>query len=73
MKIFKITHFEESDTECLGDYFDIELQDENGKVITKFGDYYHDKGQEQAKGFFKGIEYITGELVEVIKKDVADR
>ena len=29
----------------------------NGKVIAEYGDYYHDKGSEKAKGFIDGYAY----------------
>jgi hypothetical protein len=37
--------------------FDLEL---NGKKVAEYGDYYHDKGSEQAKGFIDGYAYVKG-------------
>lgn len=39
-----------------GDVWGITLE-LNGKIITEYGDYYHDKGSEKAKGFIDGYTY----------------
>lgn len=73
IKITQIMHYQKEDTGCGGDYYDIELQDSEGKVIATFGDYYHDKGEEKAEGFILGVECALGVTVNLVKKYVADR
>lgn len=34
--------------------------DLNGKIIAKYGDWYHDKGDIKAKGFIQGYAYGKG-------------
>ena len=73
MVITKVTHYEREDTDFGGDYSDIELLDESGNIIAEFGDSYHDKGQEKAEGFIKGVEWLAGKKVELIILNIADR
>lgn len=42
-----------------GDEWGIEVE-LNGEVIVEYGDYYHDKGSERAKGFIDGVIYVKG-------------
>ncbi len=72
MKIIRVIHYDETDTDFGGDYFSIELKTTKGKVVATFGDAYHDKGWEQADGFVAGIEWATGKKVTVITQKVAD-
>ena len=72
MKIVQVEHHEKEYDDCDGDYIDIELI-LGGEVIATFGDYYHDKGDSQATGFIKGMEYALKQPIEVEYKYVADR
>lgn len=38
-----------------GNYVEI-----NGKVVAKYGDYYHDKGRDKCKGFIDGYYFGKG-------------
>ena len=73
MKLKQVTHFHVDDPDCGGDYIDVELLDEQGNVIAEYGDYYHDKGDEKIEGFIDGVEWATGEKVNLEMKDVSDR
>lgn len=67
-----VTHYESSDEECDGDYYDIELFIDN-KLVKTFGDYYHDKGEERVDAFIEGVEFTQGSRLKVSRKSVADR
>ena len=44
----------------------------NGKIVAEYGDYYHDKGSEKAKGFIKGYAYANNweeKIDYIIKND----
>lgn len=57
MNIVVIKHFYKDDIECGGDYASIDIEINKIKVIT-FGDYYHDKGEEQAQGFIEATKHF---------------
>ena len=56
-----------------GDYWDLEILDENGACIKTYGDAYHDRGSDKAEGFIDGMRYVSNEEIKVEYKDVADR
>jgi len=58
MNEFIIYYVYPNEDELDGDYWEIELE-LNGEIIAKYGDYYHDKGSEKAKGFIKGYAYAN--------------
>lgn len=60
MKIKKVVHYAEDDKEFVGDYYSIELFI-NGKLVKKFGDWYHDKGDEKCDAFIDGVTYFKYE------------
>ena len=57
IKIKIIEHFDVSDPKFSGDYREIEILI-NEKQVALFGDYYHDKGQERAEAFIKGLKFV---------------
>ncbi len=73
MKLKIVTHFTTDDPEFCADYYDIELFDESDELVTEFGDYYHDRGDDKVEGFIEGAEWALGEKIEVERINVADR
>lgn len=73
MKIFTILEHHEKGEDCHGDYFDLEILDENGTCIQTYGDAYHDSGNDKAEGFIDGVRYASNEEIKIEYKDVADR
>lgn len=67
-----VTHYSKDDTRCIGDYIDIEVF-VDGRLAIKYGDYYHDKGQEKAVGFIDAIKYSLNPKPEIVKEEIADR
>lgn len=72
MKVKIVTHYQIEDTECNGDYYDIELFID-GKLVKEFGDYYHEKGDVKVEAFLEGIKYATKKKMTVTNEKVADR
>ena len=60
-----------SDYNCSGDYYEVWVKDGN-TIITKYGDYYHDKGRERAEAFLQGILYATRNEIQIAYTDIAD-
>ncbi len=56
MNVFIIYGVYPSVDEFGGDEQEIHLE-LDGKIIAKYGDYYHDKGSEKARGFIDGYAY----------------
>jgi hypothetical protein len=56
MKVFIIYSVFPSEDDFGTDEWEIHLE-LDGEIIAKFGDYYHDKGSEKAKGFIEGYVY----------------
>lgn len=71
MKIKKVIHYAEHDTDFCKDFYSIELFI-NGELIKHYGDWYHDKGQIKCEEFIKGIKFASDKEVEVITEQVAD-
>lgn len=67
-----LTHFSKDDTDCSGDYYDIEIII-NDKVVMTYNDYYHDKGEEKATGFIDGLQYLSNNKYKVEYREIADR
>ncbi len=75
MKVKVVTHYAEDDTDFGGDYYSVDILDAGGNVIARFGDYYHDKGDEKVEGFIQGVNWIlgmTGKELEVERENIAD-
>ena len=72
MKLIVTTHFSEDDTDFGGDYFSIDIKTEDGTEVTSFGDQYHDKGEDKVDAFVEGVEWATGQEVEIERVCVAD-
>jgi len=67
-----ITHFFADDTSCGGDYVWIEIV-EGDKQLARYGDSYHDSGEEKAEGYLDACKDIYGaDNINVIYKSVAD-
>ena len=65
---------EDGGGDCGGDYFDLEILDENGVCIQTYGDAYHDNGSDKAEGFVDGVRYAnSGEEIKIKYADIADR
>ena len=64
LKFKIITHFEVEDEECSGEYTSVEILDEKGNSIVKYGDYYHDKGRQKAEAFLDGLKFALQEDIE---------
>lgn len=82
--LIQITHFPKDDPDCDGDYYDIELRDENNDKIVGYGDHYHDSGQEKMEGFIQGFRHVLEAVIDKVGgnstldilieyRDVADR
>jgi len=72
MKMKVVWHYEEEDKEFDSDYSCIDLFDEEGNLVWRFGDAYHDSGHEKLDGFIDGIVWATGEQVELVREQIAD-
>jgi hypothetical protein len=72
IKLTQVIHFDEDDKTFGGDYFSVELKDENGKVIAAYGDCYHDKGAEKVEGFIAGVEWAARRKVNLVTERIAD-
>lgn len=76
LKFTVVTHFckygeEMSDDDATHmDYAAMTIEDQNGKVIKRYEDSYHDKSEEKIEGFIEGIKYITGKKVKIEKKEL---
>jgi len=64
-------HYSKDDPDCSGDYYEVWIKD-GGKIIQKYGDYYHDKGAEKASAFIDGLSHVTGVRYPVKYKHIAD-
>lgn len=68
MKVEVITWYgyyeDEEVSDMGGDYWGVDVKID-GKLVKEYGDYYHDKGSEQAIGFVAGLRYALGEDLEV--------
>lgn len=74
MKTYTIVeHFPKNDKDCGGDYSDVEVIDDTGKVIAEYGDYYHEKGDIAAQAFVEGVAYGMREEIEIKWDAIADR
>jgi hypothetical protein len=75
MRTFTILkhHEKEEDDDCGGDYWDLEILDENGACIQTYGDDYHESGSDKAEGFVDGVRYASSEAIEIKYENVADR
>jgi hypothetical protein len=71
LKIKKVVHYAEEDKEFISDYYSIELFI-NGERIKKYGDWYHDKGDEKCDAFIEGIMYMYGGGIDYKLEEVAD-
>lgn len=58
MNEFIIYSVHPSKDEIYGDAWEYHLE-LNGKIIVKYGDYYHDKGSEKCLGFIDGYAYLA--------------
>ena len=48
MRKFKIiTYYGKSDKKFRREFYEIEILDENDKIIAEYGDEYHDKGMDK--------------------------
>lgn len=72
MKLTQVTHYSIDDPKHEYDYLSIELLDEKGTVILSFSDAYHQPGKVIIEGFVRGVEYITGQKLELTEIDIAD-
>ena len=71
--ILVIIHFDQLDTNCSGDYHDITILI-NGILAQKYGDDYHDRGNDKVKGFLDGLCHVYGEENMVVNwLNLADR
>ena len=66
-----VTHFCSDDTECDGDYCQVDLMIDD-KVARSWDDYYHDQGAEKCKSFIGGMEFIQINSILVHNIDIAD-
>lgn len=71
LEFHAVWHYAKHDKEFDGDYYLVELF-RDGKLVTVFGDWYHDKGHVKLRSFLDGIEYITGNKVVYTKEEIAD-
>ena len=68
-----VTHYDIEDTDCGGDYHDVEVLVAD-ELVAQYGDYYHDKGEEKAEAFVDGFRAATPEAdYDVTWPNVADR
>jgi hypothetical protein len=59
MKVQIIFHYPNTDQDCDGDYYYVEIK-VDGQIIKSYGDYYHDHGQDKAHAFLEGLAYCKG-------------
>ena len=71
MKATIITHFEDIDSDCDGDYFSVDVLIDD-ELVIEYGDWYHDNGAEKAGAFIKGIEYALRTKLEIKYINIAD-
>ena len=72
IKMKAIFHYAIDDTECCGDYYSIDLYDNNNKLAAYWGDDYHDDGEDKLDGFIEGVEWAMGEKVKLEVQHIAD-
>lgn len=71
MRLKLVKHFPYG--EIRSDYEYVTIETESDVIIQKYGDYYHDKGAEKAKGFLDGIYHFNKTLeVKEVEIDDAD-
>lgn len=71
MKVLKIvTHFSVEDPEFISDYVSVEVF-LDGNRVASYGDAYHDRGAEKARGFEDGVRALFPD-VQVVRERVAD-
>lgn len=71
MKVKVVEHFPFG---CIdGDYHYVTIEKEDGEIIKRYEDHYHDKGSDKASGFLDGLSYIVPNLkVKYVMIDDAD-
>lgn len=67
-KIEIVTIYPDHDPECVGDYESVEVEFD-GKVVIRFGDYYHEKGDVRADAFVRGVQYALGLSLKVTERN----
>lgn len=70
-----ITHYYydpefEGEDQCNGDYAEVSIQ-VDGEEVRRYGDAYHERGEERAQGFIDAME-ILFPRVKIIKEKIAD-
>lgn len=71
MYIEVISHYDKNEDEyCTGDYCAVTVKIDD-KTCQRYGDYYHDKGEQKAEGFIDGVRYFNPD-VNVIYIKIAD-
>lgn len=56
---FKVLEVFPNEEEFGGDYYAIRVE-LDGEVVATYGDYYHDKGADRARGFIHGYCFAKG-------------
>jgi len=49
-----LTHYPVDDPDCTGDYCSVDVL-VDGELVRQYGDWYHDKGDVQARAFVEGF------------------
>mgnify|MGYP001564313966 CR=1 FL=1 len=70
-EIVLVTHYEDCDSEFVGDYAYLEIFFD-GELVFTGGDSYHDKGEVRGQSWLEGVEYALGELPDVVYVKKAD-
>ena len=65
MKVQMVIHYAEEDSECGGEYYEVDILVDGKKAVT-YGDHYHEKGWERAEGFIGGVMFRHKKNVEVL-------
>lgn len=62
IKITVITHYHQSDPDFHADYWGVTVEFD-GEEVAKFGDEYHDKGEDKAQGFVCALTLVDPTLI----------
>jgi len=72
MKLTFVTHYGEDDVYFEGDELGFSLHSEDGTLIEAWGPEEYYCVHSERKGFLRGVEWVTGEKVEVAYEKEAD-
>ena len=67
-----VWHYAPEDKDFSGDYWGIDLLNQDREPVISWGDAYHERGQDKMLGFLAGVEYIAEQQVKVVTERIND-